>query len=305
MITTLTGKNTYALKIALREIVATAETELGDMGIEKIDAQESDVDTILQAVQSLPFLVPKKLVVVQNAQGNTELMNRIDEVIDRTADEVDVVLVGPVFDKRKSSFNSLKKHTSLKEFTEPKPFELPDFVLSTSKKLGVSITKADATYLIDRVGPDQMILQSELQKMAIMSDKITRDEIDTHTEQSPQSSIFDMLDAAFSGRTERAVELYRQQRKMRIEPQYIIAMLTWQLHNLALAVFAQPQSESVLVGAGQSPYAARKSLSLARSISKSDLKRYVSDLVALDVAIKTSAEADSALELYLMNVSSD
>lgn len=302
MITTLTGKNTFMLNKAIRELLTSAKDELGDMGIERIDAQETDADTILQAVQSLPFLVPKKLVLVQNAQSNTELMNRIDEVIDRTADEVTVVLVGPVFDKRKSYFASLKKHTDLKEFNEPKSFELPDFVVKEGGNRGVKITKADASYLVDRVGADQMILSSEVQKMALTADTISRDVIDMHTERSPQSSIFDMLDAAFSKDAIRSIGLYRQQRKMRVEPQYIIAMLTWQLQNLALAVFASPQNESTLVSAGQSPYAARKSLALARTTSKDSVKRYIADLAALDIAIKTSAEPDSALELYLLNL---
>ena len=111
-----------------------------------------------------------------------------------------------------------------------------------------------------------------------------------------------MLDTAFSGNPKRAIELYRQQRQMRVEPQYIVAMLTWQLQNLALAVFASPQSESALVAAGQSPYAARKSLSLARTTSRVAVKRYVAELAELDVNIKTSAEADSALELYLLRL---
>lgn len=302
MITTFTGKNAYAQKKALRELIVKAQKELGDMGIEKIDAQETNADTILQVVQSLPFLVPKKLVVVQNAQANTELMNRLDEVVDRTADEVDVVLVGPVFDKRKTYFSILKKQTELKEFTESKPFELPDFVVGEAKRLGVKISKPDAAYLIDRVGPDQMMLMSELEKMSITADEITRDGINVHTEQSPQSNVFDMLDAAFSGNTKQAIELYRQQRKMRIEPQYIIAMLTWQLHNLALAVFASPQTEAALISAGQSPYAARKSLSLARSTSRNDIKRFIADLTELDTNIKTTAEADSAVELYLLSL---
>ncbi len=304
MITTVTGKNAYALKAALKSTVDLAFKELGDMGIEKIDAQEADADTILQAVQSLPFLVPKKLVIVQNAQSNTELLNRIEEVIDRAADEVDVLLIGPVFDKRKSYFNILKKHTTLQEHNELKPFELPDFVVREATRLGITIAKADAGYLVDRVGPDQMVLANELRKIAITTDKVTRQDIDLHTEKSPQSSIFDMLDAAFSGNSKRAIELYREQRKMRVEPQYIIAMLTWQLNNLALAVFASPQNESTLIAAGQSPYAARKSLSLAKTTSKEAVKRYIADLTRVDVDIKTSAEADSALELYLLSLSS-
>ncbi len=302
MITTITGKNTHALQAALHAMVADARSQFGDMGVERFDAQEVDADQILQAVQSLPFLVPQKLVVVQNAQANTELMNRVDELIDRTADTVDVVLIGPVFDKRKSSFSVLKKRTKLREFAEPKPYELPSWVVGEAKQLHATISKNDAQYLVDRVGADQMLLKSELKKLTLNTSTITRADIDLHTEQSSQSTVFEMLDAAFSGASDRTIALYRDQRKQRVEPHYIVAMLTWQLHALALAVYADPQTEQTLVGAGQSPYAARKALSLARRITRAQLRTYISDLCELDGAIKTSAEPDAALELYLLNL---
>ncbi|MCP3704289.1 MAG: hypothetical protein GY954_15345 [Alteromonas sp.] len=138
--------------------------------------------------------------------------------------------------------------------------------------------------------------------MSLRTDKINRDIIDELTEPNPQSTIFEMLDAAFSGKKGRALQLYREQRKKRIEPQYVIAMLSWQLHNLALAAFADPATEQTLVTAGQSPFAARKSLNLARKISRADIRRYIQDLAGVDVQIKTSAEPDAALELYLMNI---
>lgn len=303
MVIVLTGKNAYALKATLDGIVSTARKDIGDIGIEKIDANEADIDTILQSVQSLPFLAPSKLVVVQNAQSNQALMDRVEEVIERTADEVKVVLVGPVFDKRKSTWNVLKKRADdVQEFSDMKPFELPKWVVEQAKGNGATINARDAAYLVDRVGPDQMMLASELKKLSINAAAIDRSAIDELTEQNPQSTIFEMLDAAFSGNKARAVELYRDQRKKRVEPHYIVAMLMWQLHALALAVFADPATEQTLVAAGQSPFSARKSLNLARKIRRSDVKKFINDLAELDVNIKTSAEPDSALELYLLSL---
>ena len=302
MITVLTGKNDYALRAALDEILSKAEKEIGDIGIEKIDAAESEVDVILQSVQSLPFLAPSKLVVIYNAQSNQQLLDRIEEVIDRTVDEVQAVLVGPVFDKRKNAFKILKKRAAVHEFNELKPFETPKWVQTEAQRLGLKISTQDATYLVDRIGTHQMTLSNELRKMGIVHSEITRQVIDKLTEPNPQSNIFELLDAAFSGQKDRAITLYREQRKQRVEPQYIVAMLTWQLHNLAMAVFAQPQNETTLATAGQSPFTARKSLNLAQKITKNQLKTYIDDLAQIDVSIKTSADADSALELYLLKL---
>lgn len=301
MLTILTGKNDYRLQAELRQILDAALKAFGDLGIEKLDAQETDADTIVQTVQSVPFLVPGKLILVKNAQGNSALLDRAEELKNRIADGVDVVLVGPVFDKRKTVWNILKKQADkIIECNEAKPFELPQWVVEEAGRLQVKISKSDASYLVDRVGPNQMLLSRELEKLAIIESEISREHINELCEPNPQSSIFDMLDAAFAGRTGQALDLYKQQRKQQVDPHYIIAMLTWQLQALALAVYANPATEQSLIGAGQSPYSARKSLSLARSISRKAMKRYVADLAGLDAAIKNGADADTALETYIL-----
>ncbi len=300
MITTLSGKNSFELRRALRAIVEAAESELGDFGVEKIDAENAEVDFILQSVQSLPFLVPKKLVVVNNVQSNAKLLERLEELVGRAADEVDVVLVGPIFDKRKGSYNFLKKHTSLQEFNELKTYDLPKWAVQTAKEKGVFLSLTDATYMIERVGANQMVLESEIAKMSIGHDQIDRAVINKHTEASPQSTVFEMIDAAFSGNTQKALSLYRDQRAQRVDPHYIVAMLSWQLYNLSLAVFADPKTEATLTSAGQSPFTARKSLQLANRTSKQQIRKLVRELTDLDVNLKTNADADSAVELYLI-----
>ncbi len=302
MIQTLTGKNSYALQKELRQIIADTTAEVGELGIERFDASDSNVDSILLAVQSLPFLVPKKLVVVTQLQSNSALLDRIAELVERTADGVEVVLVEPQLDKRKSSFKELQKLTKLTDFSEPRPQELPTWIVNYAREVGTEISSADATYLVERVGASQQQLAREVEKLALVGDKVSRADIDALTDQSVQSTIFSLLDAAFSGNKSKAIQLYREQRQMRVEPQYIIAMLTWQLTSLAQAVFADPQTESTLVAAGQSPYAARKGLSLAKKTSKSQIKKMIRDLSELDLQTKTSADADAGLELYLLEL---
>ncbi|MCA9328501.1 DNA polymerase III subunit delta, partial [Candidatus Saccharibacteria bacterium] len=263
MIWTLTGKNSFALQAELRSLITQVQDEVGDLGIERFDASEVDATTVLQAVQSLPFLVAKKLVVVSSLQSNAELLDRIAELVDRTADGVEVVLVEPALDKRKSSYRDLKKLTNLTEFNEPSPQELPGWLVAYAKEQGSTLSSQDASYLVERVGANQQQLAREVEKLALAGD-ITKESINALTEQSVQSTIFSLLDAAFSGNSERALAVYREQRRARVEPQYILVMLTWQLTNLTQAVYADPQTESTLITAGQSPFTARKSLQLAK-----------------------------------------
>ncbi|HMT55919.1 MAG TPA: hypothetical protein PKD20_03510 [Candidatus Saccharibacteria bacterium] len=164
------------------------------------------------------------------------------------------------------------------------------------------MSRADANYLVERVGSNQDLLAREIEKLVLFEANVDRTTIETLTDRTLQSTVFELLDAAFAGNHKRAISLYREQRASRIEPQYIIAMIVWQLHALALAVYAPNQQESTLVGAGLSPYTARKAAGLARSISKQAIKKMIVDLTELDEQIKTSADADAGVELYLLNL---
>jgi len=302
MIKTFSGKNSYGLSAVLKALVELYLAEAGDFAVERIDASEMETNDILQAVQSLPFLSPKKLVIITNIQNNSGLCDRIEEFVGRVANGVEVVIIDPSPDKRKTYFKQLQKMTKVQNFAEQQPHDLSIWVRELAKKLGADISAGDAGYLVERVGANQQLLSVEIEKLSLYNPKIDRKSIELLTDQSMQSSIFSLLDSAFSGNSAKAIKLYREQRASRIDPHYILAMLTWQLQAIALAVHANPQNESALISAGQSPFTARKSLAVAKRITKQKFRKMVVDLSELEGQIKTNSDADAGIELYLLGL---
>jgi DNA polymerase-3 subunit delta len=166
------------------------------------------------------------------------------------------------------------------------------------------LQRADAQYLAERVGLNQQLLANELEKLLLYDVQISRQTIDLLTEPAPQSTIFQLLEAAFAGNRRRAMELYREQRALKVEPPQIIAMLAWQLHVLALIKTAgQRSSDAIASEAKLSPYVVRKSQGIADNLTGSELKVLVQDLLEIDVRSKRSAlDADEALQNYLLKL---
>ena len=92
----------------------------------------------------------------------------------------------------------------------------------------------DARYLVERVGTNQQLLANEIEKLALYDKDISKESIDLLTEETPQSTIFELLEAAFAGNHRKVQTLYAEQRAMKVEPPQIIALLAWQLHILAI-----------------------------------------------------------------------
>lgn len=301
---TLTGSNFYLLKKRIDELVGEFVKEHGEFALQKIDAEDAEPAAVLEAVQSLPFLASRKMVMVRNGSANKNLSGQIEQIINSAGDSTDLIFYEPTPDKRSSYFKLLKSKTELEEFNELEARELAKWLSQEAKKQGAALTQTDAAYLVDRVGTNQQLLANELDKLITYDLKINRQNIDLLTEKTPQSKVFDLLDAAFAGDKERALELYQDQRAQKVEPQAIMAMVAWQLKLLALAKFGSGKSpQQIAKDAGLSPYPVMKAQNLARKIDDNKLKAMVSDALEIDEKGKTkNINLDEALKTYIMTL---
>lgn len=270
----------------------------------KIDAEEAGQQAVLDAVQSLPFLAERKMVVVRNAGASKEISGQIEQIIDSAGDSTDLVFHEPSPDKRSSYFKVLKSKTQLEEYNQMDTQGLAGWLVDEAKKAGAQLSLADAKYLVDRAGQNQEMLANELEKLALYDPQITRQNIDLLTVKTPQSKVFDLLDAAFGGNKKKALELYEEQRAQKVEPQAIMAMIAWQLRLLALAKTAGGRSAQQIAGdAGLSPWPVQKTQGLARKIDEKRLEQMVNEALEIDEKGKTSAlDLDEALKTYIVTL---
>ncbi len=302
MVVVLTGSNAYLLQDYLHKLIDDFTEKYGD-SIERFDGAElTSSDSILDAVRSVSFLDPRKMVIVRDFAQNKDILDKIESVVEQTAETTNLVLIDPKLDKRTAAFKYLKSSCDVKSFDEKLPYELENWVKEEAKNLGVTIGGPEARYLVERVGLNQQLIAQELTKMSISSKVITRNLIDELVDATPQSKVFDMLGALFIGDGKKAFELYKDQRAQGEEPQKLLAMITWQLQQLTLAVFSEIKSVEAMKSLGMSPYSAQKALQMAEHISRSDLKFYIRELAEIDMQSKTSADVESALAVYFSEV---
>jgi DNA polymerase-3 subunit delta len=304
VITTLTGSNAFALRAELNRRLAGFVKEYTDMGLEKIDAEEADTARLVDAVQNLPFLASRKLVVLRNPSGNKEFTDKLPDLVPTIPEITDIIIYEPKLDKRSAYAKFLQKQTDFKSFDELGERELPAWLVAEAKNRGGSLSQSDALYLVGRVGANQQLLTNELDKLLAYDPAISRQTIDLLTDLTPQSTIFQLLDAAFAGNTKMALQIYEDQRAQKVEPQAIVPMLAWQLQILAVVKTAgQKPVEQIAAEAKLNPFVVRKSLGIANKLSLARLKTMIHDLRQLDVKLKTSSiDADEALKFYLLNL---
>jgi DNA polymerase III subunit delta len=304
MINTLTGSNSFMLQQTLRQKVEAFLSEHGEFGLERIDGEEATYERMREAMTSLPFLVAKKLVVLRHPSAQKQFAESIAELLESVPEETDVIIVEPKLDKRSSYYKTLKKQTDYQEFSELDAPQLANWLVLSAEEQGAELSRANAQVLINRVGTNQQMLYSELQKLSIYDKQITRQSIELLTDKTPQSSIFELLDSALAGDIKRALQLYQEQRALKVEPQQIVAMLAWQLHIFAIVKTAGDRTDQQIASEAKiNPFVVRKAQSAVRRLRYAAIKSLIADLHELDLAMKRrSIDLDEALQHYIVSI---
>jgi len=305
MIHTLTGENQYLLAQALQKRIHDFIDVHGEHALERIDGADSDLRAVQDSLGSLPFLTDKKCLVLYQPSKIAGFTDRHEALLDNPSEALDVIIIEPQLDKRTTYAKYLKKQTDMSEFASIDPYSAPSWVQDEASARGAKITRSDAQYLVSRVGIDQYRLHNELDKLISYNSTITRQTIDLLSDATPQSSIFDLLDAALSGEAEKALQLYDDQRAQKIEPQQILAMLARQLHILSIVSYA-PQggtSQSIARDAQVHPYAIEKIQKIARVIGRDRVPVLIEALRDIDRAQKTKPlDVDQAIRYFIVSL---
>lgn len=304
MITVLTGENWFGIHTELTRLVSSFVAEHTDMALERFDGDEGEYDQMRAAVESLPFLTARKLVVLRDPSKLKAFAEHIDEFLASISDTTDVIIVETKIDKRLAYYKTLKKQTNFVNHAQLDPNGLMRWAQDYAKQSNAMLSAKEARYLVDAVGPNQQLLSHEIDKLALYSAEITKHAIDVLVDATPQSTIFELIEASFSGNTGRAYELYNEQRLLKVEPQQIIALLAWQLHILSVVKTAGQRSPDVIATESRlSPFVVKKSKGIASKLTLKALKEHVFRLAELDMRLKReSIDADEALQTYLLQL---
>jgi DNA polymerase-3 subunit delta len=255
-------------------------------------------------MQGLSLFAQQKMVVIYKPSSHKTFSEDFEKLAKQVPETTEIVIIEPKLDKRTSYYKNLKKNTNFIQFDELDETALTQWLTKEAVEKQGKITSADARYLIQRVGTNQQLLTNELEKLIIYNPQISRASIELLTEPSPQSSVFDLLEAAFAGNKKKALQLYHEQRQQKVEPLMIMGMLTWQLHVLAIVQTAGERSVSEIASEAKvNPFVVRKSQQIARNLNRSRLKELVKNLLELDVKLKSqSINADDAVSQYILDL---
>ncbi|MFC5532081.1 DNA polymerase III subunit delta [Cohnella yongneupensis] len=317
------GTESYLMnEFTERLIEKLVEAEHREMALIRFDTGESTIDSIIEEAETLPFLVPSKIVLVRDSvlfasgKESNKVEHRTERLLTYLAQPSETtVLVFLVphekLDERKKLVKSAKAGEIVIAFTPLSAEELTQWIHKRATSRGRTLDRNAGEELLRRVGTDMHALAAEMDKLILHAGTegtITVDAVNELVMVATEQNVFRLTEELAALRTGPAIALYYDLLKQREEPIKLMALMVRQFRNMLHVKELGSQGYSPQQMAGQlglHPYAVKITAEQARKFSTERLATLLSELAELDYAMKTGrVDKTLGLELFLLKTGS-
>lgn len=283
MITLLMGENSYEIHQRLRQL----EAEFQDT-VEKLDGAELELHNLSDLISGTGLFHQKRMIVIRDLSSNKTLWEKLPDWLDRTSDDIHLVIVEPKPDKRTKTYKALQKSANVLEYkpwSERDDAQAAKWIMSEAEARTLALTPALARLLVARVGVDQWQLTQALDKL-LAAGEVTEDVITNVIDARPSENVFDLFETALKGDIGRLRELLAALNATE-DPYMLFGLLSGQAFQLMALALARDEQD-VAKDFGVHPYALSRMRPYARQRGSAGAREVLLAFNQADEAMKTS-----------------
>ena len=278
------------------------------------EGKEFEVDAVMDAADTLPFLSDWRLVYVKDSQllaiGRKDATEALAKYLPTIPESTLMIFIETAVDKRNRLYKEIAAHGRVIECKTPGEAELVRWVTNIFKKKGKEIHPQTARLLLSTVPKGMDAVYAEADKLGDFVGErslITPEDIQAVCTKSLEARIFDLIGAVCSGQTERALVLYHNMLVMKEQPLMILTMMARQFRMiLQCKVCAEKrmmQSE-IAVTLNLRDFIVRECLRQGQNFTTKRLIAALSDCQDTDSRIKTGLiHGELGVELLIVQYS--
>lgn len=297
--------DTY-VKRFLNKIFDGAERTLN---LDRFQSENLDLDRLQMSIQTLPFLAKHRVIIIERTdlfKKNKAAAEKVLAALKKQIPDNIVFLIESEIDKRSALYKYVHKQGTVAEFSYLNEPELVAFIQSQLKKEQILIAAADARYLIQNVGFELQILNSEIDKLisyCYETKKVTKEVIDTITTKHLESKIFELVDAIGHRNREQALRLYYDMMALKepeIRVHFMIARQMMLLYKTKLMRNANLNSAKIAAELKIPPFIVKKLESQCYHFESGQLGQFIHQLVQIEYEYKTGVmDLSAGLEVFI------
>ena len=272
-----------------------------------------ETDQVIAAVETLPFLADRRLVIIREHPAITGRGESDDRLISYLPSVPSSAML--IFyctgkpDARKKLYMAVKKLGGIVTFARLSGADLTRLVTDAFHEAGKECDVRTADYLIFTVGNDASCLLSEVAKIASYAGErpsVTADDVSTLATPSTECTVFQLVDAVVTGQKKRALILLKNQLLNGTEPAAMLALLLRQyrfLQHIKIMQYEKKSREFIRSALGVPPFALDQYIRQASAYTGGQVKRAVRLCLDTEYGFKSGRlQVDSALEALIIKL---
>lgn len=317
-----TGQEEYMMKLALAEVKSRyIEDDFETLNYTVIDGQNANLDTLINASETLPFMSSKKVVVLKDVSSFLENLDdkgkkALYKYIEDLGDFLLLIFMDDSSSLKKSTkfYKEIKKEDRQVEFKKLLASDMNKWVNTIAKKNNKTISIVNIKYFIDQssynsrnVDLNLYDLENEFLKIADYSkEEITKADIDYILIKTLDTNIFEFLEAFSSKSTERSLMLLNQMYESGEPIQRMFFMMIRQIRLILGYVIYRTKgydNKSIQEKLGIKSYEFSNISRQANNYNLKELENIMQRLLKIDTLMKTSMEDSKLLiERFLVEL---
>lgn len=305
-ISLFTGENVYLLEKTLEKLRDDFMAKHGDLNITILeDDSEITADSIINALESAPFLGEKRLVIIKNflRLGDSDDQDKVEKYIEKIPEtSLAIFYENPNVETKKRPKSTLKKTIektgNVKEFATPLPGEVITWIQSRLQKSNVKISNALATQMMNDCAINMQSLAHEIAKLSLYCEnrEVTRQDLDLLVPKNYTASIFQFTDALNAKNPQIAIEKLQTLMEMGEEMLIILSMIARHFRMLILVkdlLETQKIPKHMIYqkmtgyDPNMKPYPVKLAVDQSSKFSLDKMKKIYQSLVEINIGIKT------------------
>ncbi|MBR6315430.1 MAG: DNA polymerase III subunit delta [Lachnospiraceae bacterium] len=307
----LYGEEDY-LRASYKKRLTKALSDPEDtMNYSYFDGKDISVPAIIDLAETLPFLAPRRLIVIENSSFFKSSQEELAQYLESACETTYFLFVEKEVDKRTKLFKTVSKKGYAAQLSAQDASVLQSWILAQLGKEGYQITNGAMSRFLLYTGADMTLIENELEKLicyCMKTKEIHDEDVERITIRQIDNKIFEMIDCVANQKQHRALELYYDLLAVKEKPSRILYLITRQFNLMYQAKSLKQRgydTRSIADRTGLKPYVAGLYISQSEQFSMQRLRYLMEQCCQYEENIKTGRIGDRlAVEMMLIAYSS-